>query len=99
MGDFEILVGPNASGKTTFLDVPAFLGQLVRDGIDEAVEARGIDLRDLTWGASGDRLELAVELEIPPELRQEPARTPMLGRLTGSGTRSLFDGTRRLPEP
>jgi predicted ATPase len=29
LGPFHILVGPNASGKTTFLDVVAFLGQLV----------------------------------------------------------------------
>ncbi len=27
---FHVLVGPNASGKTTFLDVIAFLGDLLR---------------------------------------------------------------------
>ena len=30
--NFHVLVGPNASGKTTFLDVISFLGQVVSDG-------------------------------------------------------------------
>jgi len=34
---FQVLVGPNASGKTTFLDVPAFLGDLVSEGLNAAV--------------------------------------------------------------
>lgn len=29
LGPFHVLVGPNASGKTTFLDVIAFLGRMV----------------------------------------------------------------------
>ena len=29
LNDFHVLVGPNASGKTTFLDVISFLGDLV----------------------------------------------------------------------
>ena len=37
---FHVLVGPNASGKTTFLDVVAFLGRLVSDGLDAAVNER-----------------------------------------------------------
>ena len=31
LGDFRVLVGPNASGKTTFLDVVAFWGRLVSE--------------------------------------------------------------------
>jgi predicted ATPase len=37
LAPFHVLVGPNASGKTTFLDVVAFLGRLVSDGPDAAV--------------------------------------------------------------
>ena len=37
LGPFHVLVGPNASGKTTFLDVIAFLGRLVSDGVDAAI--------------------------------------------------------------
>ena len=36
-GPFYVLVGPNASGKTTFLDVVGFLGKLVAEGPEAAV--------------------------------------------------------------
>lgn len=39
MSNFHVLVGPNASGKTTFLDVIAFLGHLVSEGM--AIDDRG----------------------------------------------------------
>lgn len=37
---FHVLTGPNASGKTTFLDVVAFLGRLVSGGLEEAIRER-----------------------------------------------------------
>jgi predicted ATPase len=70
LGPFHVLVGPNASGKTTFLDVIAFLGQLVASGLDEAIADRTKNFVDLVWQRSGDRFELAVEAAIPPEYRQ-----------------------------
>ncbi|MBI4082272.1 MAG: ATP-binding protein [Candidatus Lambdaproteobacteria bacterium] len=66
---FQVLVGPNASGKTTFLDVISFLGDLVSGGVDHAVRARTEDYRDLVWGRTEDKFELAVEARIPDELR------------------------------
>src|SRR3954463_3424333 len=68
MGPFHVLVGPNASGKTTFLDVVAFLGELVSGGIEEAIGKRTQNFQDLTWARAGDFFELAVELKIPDEL-------------------------------
>lgn len=67
---FLVLVGPNASGKTTFLDVVAFLGQLVSEGLEPAINERTQNFQDLVWHRSKDNLELAVELEIPPERRK-----------------------------
>jgi len=67
LGPFHALVGPNASGKTTFLDAIAFLGDWFRDGFDAAVGRRGDGLHDLTWGRSGDRFELAVEAVLPED--------------------------------
>ncbi|MCR4419672.1 MAG: AAA family ATPase [Clostridia bacterium] len=64
---FNVLVGPNASGKTTFLDVVAFLGDLLSLGLENAIEQRTSDLRDLIWQRRGRAFELAVELEIPED--------------------------------
>ena len=72
---FHVLVGPNASGKTTFLDVPAFLGHLVSEGLDAAVEERSRNFHDLVWGRKGQRFELAVEATIPEE-HQPPRDSP-----------------------
>jgi predicted ATPase len=70
IGDFQILVGPNASGKSTFLDVVRFLGDLLKDGIEAAVRVRSPNLQNLIWMQEHRSLELAVELEIPEDRRQ-----------------------------
>ncbi|GIV85524.1 MAG: ATPase [Candidatus Roseilinea sp.] len=74
---FQVLVGPNASGKSTFLDVPAFLGDLLRSSLMAAVEGepklsiphRASDAKQLTWMRQGKRFELAVEAAIPSHLQ------------------------------
>ena len=70
-GSFHVLVGPNASGKSTFLDVIAFLGDLVSDGLDTAIERRTKNFQDLVWDRQREdpRFELAVEFDVPEELR------------------------------
>ena len=65
LAPFHMLVGANGSGKTTFLDAIAFLGDFVRDGLDAAIYDRANDLRDLTWHGFADRFEIAVELSVP----------------------------------
>ncbi|MFH0800225.1 MAG: ATP-binding protein [Pseudomonadota bacterium] len=70
LGDFHVLVGPNASGKTTFLDVVAFLGRLVSDGLEEAVGDRTRNFQDLLWGRDGQGFELAIEVKIPESRRE-----------------------------
>lgn len=62
---FHVLVGPNASGKSTFLDVPAFLRECLESGVEQAVLDRATSLRDLVWKRQDETFELAVELEIP----------------------------------
>ncbi len=68
---FHVLVGPNASGKTTFLDVIAFLGDLVADGLQEAIERRTQNFYDFLWNREGESFELAVHFEIPDMLREK----------------------------
>jgi energy-coupling factor transporter ATP-binding protein EcfA2 len=70
MSNFHMLVGPNASGKTTFLDVIAFLGQLVSGGLDKAVGERTQNFQDLLWRRQGTGFELAIEAAIPEAVRQ-----------------------------
>jgi len=64
---FHVLVGPNASGKTTFLDVVAFLGRLISDGLEAAVLERTSNFKDLLWARQGENFELAIEAVIPEE--------------------------------
>lgn len=70
VGAFQVLVGPNASGKSTFLDVVRFLGDLLKDGAEAAIRARSPDLRNLVWLEADRSFELAIELEIPPGRRE-----------------------------
>ncbi len=81
---FHILVGPNASGKSTFLDVLGLVRDLLAWGLDDAILARE-DLRgsigrarrveELIFNQIADRFELAIELEIPNELQNPKADT------------------------
>lgn len=66
---FHILIGPNASGKSTFLDVVGFLGDLLREGPESAMELRANTIEELIWNHIGLSFELAVELSIPERLR------------------------------
>ena len=70
LGDFHVLVGANASGKTTFLDVVTFLADLVTNGIDYAITQRSSTYQDLTFAGKGGDIELAIEMEIPEKLRK-----------------------------
>ncbi|MBI5017940.1 MAG: AAA family ATPase [Deltaproteobacteria bacterium] len=70
LAPFQILVGPNASGKSTFLDVVDILSDAMRLGVDEAVHNRSSDVTSLFWMRQGDRFELALEFEIPEGRRE-----------------------------
>ena len=69
---FHVLVGPNASGKSTLFDAVAFLGDLVSDGLDAAVEKRTRNFQDLVWGRPKTDLhfQLAVEFVIPEHVKE-----------------------------
>ena len=67
LGPRHLLVGPPGSGKSTFLDAIGFLSDLVGKGLDDAIEARTPDLRDLVWQRQHSRFELAVEVPIPQD--------------------------------
>ena len=70
---FHVLVGPNASGKSTLLDVVAFLGDMVSGGLEGAVEKRTRNFQDLVWRRPARQLgfELAVEFDIPDDVKAQ----------------------------
>ena len=70
---FHVLVGPNASGKSTLLDIVAFLGDMVSGGLEAAVERRTRNFQDLVWRRPAKELgfELAVEFDIPDDVRAQ----------------------------
>lgn len=75
LGRFCALVGPNASGKTTFLDVIALLGDLAKNRGDvlRSVQERSADFEKLLWMGQGKSFQLAVEAEIPEAVRKAMA--------------------------
>ena len=84
LGHFHVLVGPNASGKSTFLDVLGLVRDILTQGLEEAILAseyssesigrvRRVD--ELIFNQRADRFELAIELEIPNKLRKPKADT------------------------
>ncbi len=81
---FHVLVGPNASGKSTFLDVVGLVRDILTMGLEEAIlvgegtiesvgRARRVD--ELIFNQMADRFELAIELEIPDKLRKPKANS------------------------
>jgi recombinational DNA repair ATPase RecF len=72
---FQALVGPNASGKTTFLDLVALLSDLMRfrGDVPEAVQKRSADFTKLLWKVEGSSFQIA---GIMREFKELLARKP-----------------------
>lgn len=65
LAPFQILVGANASGKSTFLDVLGFVGDLVQLGLDDAILKRARNLDELIFKQSADSFSFALEFDLP----------------------------------
>lgn len=76
-GPFHVLVGPNASGKSTFLDVIALIRDILREDLEPAISDRAPNYTDLFWNHQGERFEVAVEAAVPQEVRATESTRPV----------------------
>lgn len=78
---FHLLVGPNASGKSTLFDALAFVRDLLVADVPRAffgdarlgIAPRCADPRELTWQKRGARIEIALEFDLPQEVAERSA--------------------------
>jgi predicted ATPase len=66
LAGFQVLVGANASGKSTLFDALCFLSDLVSTGsVADAVARRTSTFDDLVWGRKRADFDLAIETGVP----------------------------------
>jgi predicted ATPase len=71
LSNFQILIGPNASGKSTFLDVINLVRDILNNGLRPAIEKRSSSFNELIYNQQGNGFEIALELEIPEDIKQK----------------------------
>ena len=69
LSNFLILVGPNASGKSTFLDVLNLIKDVLNNSPHVAVEKRASRFDELLWKQQGNKFEIAIDIEIPQDIQ------------------------------
>ncbi len=69
LGKFNVLIGPNASGKSNFVHIFKFLRDIAKHGIDNAVSMQGgvKYLRNMKIGSSED---LKISVDFDEEIRK-----------------------------
>ncbi len=76
---YAVLAGPNAIGKSTLLDIPVLLGDLVAKGVREALLspmresrfARAQSYREIFHRGRGASCQLSVEAALPSRIREQ----------------------------
>lgn len=67
LGRLNVLVGPNASGKSTLLDVIQFLGDSVREDLVPAIRRReGIDRLRFRGADLDESIRIAIKAQVTP---------------------------------
>ncbi len=84
LSDFHVLVGPNASGKSTFFDVLLLVRDILLSGVDKAIfgdarfdiPVRAADPLELSWLRQGGPVEIAITANIPEEVGNRLSGAP-----------------------
>lgn len=79
LGDFRVVVGANGAGKTTLLDIPALLGDLLRERTPSSAftqeqhgkAPRANSLRELVYQGTDDWFILALEARLPERVTRD----------------------------
>lgn len=67
ISNYNILVGPNASGKSSLLDIFTFLKDVLTENPRAAVEKRCAGFNELVWNRERGYFELVLEFHIPAD--------------------------------
>ncbi len=67
---FNVLAGPNSSGKSNFLDALVFLKDMLisEEGAHEAVTRRARSMNEVVWKGEVDSFEIRVDAELPGDI-------------------------------
>ncbi|TWB24490.1 putative ATPase [Nitrospirillum amazonense] len=79
VSSFQVLVGSNGTGKSTFFDVFQLVRDILNVGLDRSifgdarflVAQRASDPQDLTWLRKGGALEIAITLQLPESVKSK----------------------------
>src|SRR5271157_6118628 len=71
LGPLHVLVGPNSSGKSTFLDAIELVRSCLEIGPLKAVEERVPEFRDLTYMRKGGPIEIELWLDLSASLPRQ----------------------------
>jgi len=79
LGPFQVLVGPNASGKSTFFDALLLARDVAVAGPQRAVygdprfdiPVRAYDPLELSWMNEGDHVEIAITADLPGSIQEQ----------------------------
>lgn len=65
---YNLLVGPNASGKSSLIDIFRFVKDVLSEGPEIAVQKRSASFNELVWKQSKNYFEFVFEFKLPEEL-------------------------------
>lgn len=105
VGDFRVLVGANGSGKTTVLDLPVLLGDLLRANNVSApfmerrpeLPPRAGSLNELVFAGRGSDFSLAVEARLPEAVQSKVLEGLFASKRTERSRQALQEDRRQWP--